>query len=228
MGVDRVHKTDYAFCAFDTPEALITAAHTFVIASVSEAIARSGRANLALSGGSTPRPLYERLSQTDLPWSKVSATAVDDRVTDDPAGSNAVMIRNTLMQGPADGLNFTELTAGREYGVFDLSLFGMGKDGHTASWFPGSEDLRAVLNIDTPDDVQNISAAGCPGAGDYPNRVTLSLPAAMNSRSLLLLITGAEKRAVFESAMSQSMFDAPVKALTAAGNRLTVMWAPKG
>lgn len=228
MGLGQVVKTEFNFRVFDTRDELFASACEWVTEKISCAISKHGDAKLSLSGGSTPRPLYQALSTVDLPWESVWATQVDDRITDDKAGSNAAMIADALLQNKAQKIHF-ELLENRPNKMprFDLSVLGMGTDGHTASWFPGSKDLEAVLNLYSKEDVQTINAAGCPAAGNYPDRVTLSLPAVMNSVDLLLLITGDEKRRVFEAASKKAVYESPVKALFSAGSRLTVMWAPE-
>ena len=67
-------------------------------------------------------------------------------------------------------------------------------------------------------------ATGCPVAGDQPERITLTLPAVMAARHIILLIAGNEKHNVFQAAVNKSVHDAPVKALLNAGSKLTVFW----
>ncbi len=193
------------------------------------AINLRGRAVLALSGGSTPIPVYEALSKLDLPWENVTVVLVDERVTHDEAGSNMSMIKAQLQQRKAAKVSMIGLEDERAVAAlapFDLCLMGMGTDGHTASWFPGSIGLKKALDPAAENFTASIHANGCPGAGSYPNRLTLTLPAVMDAKALLLLMTGKEKRDVFESAVQADSLDKPVKALMAAGKRLTVIWAP--
>lgn len=235
MGVDQVIKTDNVFRVFDNREDLVAAASEYITGRLSERLAVFEQATLALSGGSTPKPVYDRLSHSEFDWDKVHATLVDDRVTADPAGSNAKMVEDIFVQNRATELNFLALEdAADDMGFnrlnsqfgFDVAVMGMGTDGHTASWFPGSPDLRAAMDPETDTAVMNIDAKGCPGAGTYAERITMTLPTVMASQNILLLITGDEKRQVFDEAVNKSVYDAPVKALLAAGPRLTVMWAP--
>ncbi len=235
MGLDQVIKSDYAFRVFDTREDLVAAASEHITCCLNERLSVSEQATLALSGGSTPKPVYDHISTRDLRWGQVHATLVDDRVTNDPAGSNAKMVEDILLQNKASGLNFRaledvaddlEFNRQNAHIGFDVTVMGMGTDGHTASWFPGSPDLGAAMDPDTDKAVLTVSADGCPGAGIYPERITMTLPTVMSSQNILLLITGEEKRRVFDEAINKSVYDAPVKALLAAGPRLTVMWAP--
>lgn len=234
MGVEQVIKTRHDFRVFEDRERLMSAASEYILTLLKKRLSQSDHAFMALSGGSTPKPVYEHLSHSEFTWDQVFATLVDDRVTDDPQGSNAKMVEDIFVQKEASKLNFKVLDAANDalFGetflqpIIDIAVMGMGTDGHTASWFPGSSDLRAAMDLETSSDVMNIRADGCPGAGIYPNRVTMTLPLIMRSRNIILLITGDEKRRVFDESFNKSVYDAPVKALLAAGPRLTVMWAP--
>jgi len=228
MGLAILTDTEISIRVFKNREALTKSASEYVVEKLRAALQIKGSARMALSGGSTPKPLYEALSDQYLDWPKITAALVDERLEADAIGSNLEMIKNTLAQDRAANIAFEGFTdtANRQDADFDLCLMGMGTDGHTASWFPGAEGLEEALDVSGTQSVVQISAQGCPGAGNYPKRITLSLPTVMESRAILLLITGDEKRRVFETAVTASVYDAPVKALLAAGNRLTVMWAP--
>ncbi len=228
MGLAILNNTDVSVRLFQDRAALTNHAKAFVVEGLSSALNVRGSARIALSGGSTPKPLYEALSSEPLNWSRVSAALVDERLEADANGSNLEMIKNTLVQNSAANIGLESFTdiAIHNGADFDLSIMGMGTDGHTASWFPGSEGLNEALDLSGTHSVVRIGANGCAGAGNFPKRISLSLPYVMKSRAILLLITGDEKRRVFESSVKKSVYDAPVKALLAAGNRLTVMWAP--
>ena len=103
---------------------------------------------------------------------------------------------------------------------------GMGTDGHTASWFPGAVGLEKAIDINTSQNLVSVDATGCPVAGNYPYRITVTLPVIMRARHIVLFITGEAKKSVWEEAIEKSVFENPVKALYAAGERLTVIWAP--
>lgn len=228
MGLDLNIKPDCKFRMLGSRDLFQAEACAYIANNVRAALEANGKAEIALSGGSTPKPVYEALSQVDMDWSKVRATLVDDRVTTDPLGSNATMVRDSLTQNHASALDFRALNADyfSTWSEFDLTIMGMGTDGHTASWFPGSMNLAETMNPMTEAKVLELDATGCPGAGQYAKRLTMTLPVVMNSQNILLLLTGDEKRQVFELAINKSVYDAPVKALLAAGSRLTVMWAP--
>ena len=145
---------------------LSTAAAELFVVSAAQAITARGRFLTALSGGGTPKPLYEWLARepyrNQIEWSKVLVFWGDERcVSKDDSGNNYYQTRQTLLDHiplPADNIhriaselepedaakdyarvlkNFAE--SPYEWPRFDLVLLGMGDDGHTASLFPDSQ-----------------------------------------------------------------------------------------
>ena len=230
----------FNYHSFASRDEMVGVAATQIADAVTSAVATRGAASLMLSGGSSPRPVYEALSDMDLPWDKVTIGLVDDRwITRGQAGSNETFLDATLLKGKAKGAKFIGLKtddANPAAGVkaseaqlsaipqpFDVCVMGMGLDGHTASWFPQSNGLKEALDPNNSDTVIAIDARGCPVAGDHPDRITLTLSAVMASKQIILMIPGAGKSDVFKASAAKSMYDAPVKALHAAGDRLTVI-----
>lgn len=174
------------------------------------------RVAVCLSGGSTPKRLYELLAGPDyvdrLPWDRLHWFFGDDRVVPwDDARSNVRMLREAFGHGapvPETHLHFIPSDLGLEAGarayertlldfygaerldparpLFDLVLLGLGEDGHTASLFPGKPALAETEAL----------AVGVPEAGLAPfvPRITLTYPALASSRWSLFLVTGAGKR----------------------------------
>lgn len=209
-----------------------------------EALSTRGSASLMVSGGSSPKPLYAQLSQSDLDWSKVTVSLVDERWVDPgQAGSNEDFIRENLIQNKASAAQFFGLKTAHssvEAGLtdaearfaavdqpFDVCVMGMGGDAHTASWFPNSKGLSNALSLENENILCGIDATGAPVAGDHPNRISLNLRSVLNSHLIVLFIPGEAKREVFESVSSKSLFDAPVQALLQAGEKLHVFASPK-
>ncbi len=181
---------------------------------LSRAIAEKGGASLAVSGGSTPKPLFERLSELDIAWEHVVITLVDERWVDAAdKDSNEHLVRAHLLKNRAAkatfiGMKNEALTAAA--GVqqcerrlrqvprpFDLVILGMGNDGHTASLFPGARQLAAVTAMDSG----KICMAVTPPAASH-DRMTLTLPAILAANRIFLHIVGTEKLKILKQALA--------------------------
>jgi 6-phosphogluconolactonase len=148
------------------------------------------------------------------------------------------MIRETLLTGKAANARFITLYAGQATPAsgeaacaaslaqvprpFTTVMLGMGTDGHTASLFPGGDNLTHALADDAPPCL----GINAPGAGEP--RITLSLPVLRDTDHLILLCTGEEKRAVFQKARRTGpVEDMPIRAfLSPPAPRLHFYWAP--
>lgn len=184
-----------------------------------DAIAARGVATIALSGGRSPRPVLEALSDVALDWDKVIVTLVDERwVAPDHADSNERLVRETLLQGKAAAARFVPMKndaadayagqAGCEAAFaalpwpLDIVLLGMGEDGHTASLFPAAKELAEGLSTEA------LTLAVTPPAAPH-QRMSLSAKAIRASRHVFLQIGGAAKKAVYDRALA----DGPVEEL---------------
>lgn len=205
-----------------------------------EAVTRTNTASIALSGGSTPRALYQHLALQALPWRQVTVSLVDERwVDEDHPDSNARMIQETLLQHHAEtacfiGMKLPEAEATAAEKVLhlllkdhilplDLVLLGMGGDGHTASFFPNAAGLSKAL---APDNDTLCCALQPPGA-DYA-RMSLTLNTLLGARQRILYITGAKKREVLEQAFQPGdINELPVRAILHNSQTLTeIYYAP--
>jgi 6-phosphogluconolactonase len=169
-------------------------------------VAERGHAVLAVSGGSTPKDFFDRLSRESLDWTRVQVTLVDERwVPDTDERSNARLVKAHLLQHAAAAASLVPLYTGDaspEGGLataeariaalprpFDAVVLGMGEDGHTASFFPGGDHLAEALD---PHGHARVLPMRAPGAGEP--RITLTLPTLLETRALYLLVAGEKKR----------------------------------
>ncbi len=195
---------------------------------LSEGLAERGRASLVATGGRSPGPVYDRLSQADLDWAHVAVTLSDERQVDAASpNSNARLLRERLFVGPAAKAQFLPLTDYAE-GVlrklmpFDAVMLGMGEDGHVASLIPGSPVMALGMDADGP----ALIAESPQGFGSPPvARITLTLAALLQSRAIFLLIAGEAKRQVIERAEAGE--DLPVRAILSQDRvPVRVFWTP--
>ena len=187
---------------FDTTKDLLAAAAR----TIEQRVAKADRSSIAISGGSTPKPLYEMLGspphRDTLAKKAITWVVVDERwvpITDPQ--SNAAMIERTLFR---DGLSpahrflpfRTDLTdpaasasqfeqRWRDFSIGDLDivLLGMGDDGHTASLFPDTPVLAVQDRIAAHVFVPRLNQA----------RVTLTLPAIRAAKLRIVLAAGESK-----------------------------------
>ena len=211
---------------FETREALAEALARDVADELTVAIAIKGTATLAISGGSTPKLFFEKLSGIDLPWPRVSVTLVDERqVPDTSERSNARLVREHLLQNKAAAANFIPLAGNpdaEKAPPFDVAILGMGNDGHTASFFPGGDRLAEALDHNGSARLLEINA---PGAGEP--RLTFTLPVLEAAGRLKLHIEGAEKKDVLRKALGHGPTeDMPVRAVLRSAAPMTLYWCP--
>lgn len=237
-------RVEHQFISHATREDAVEFAVRMAAGVLAAAIVKSGRASFLVSGGSTPVTLFDRLAGTALDWGRVTVALVDERwVSPVDVGSNERLVRHHLLTGRAGAAGFvpmktdvptaSDAVADRMMAYrphcspIDLIVLGMGNDGHTASWFPGSKGLKGAMHAQADAVVAAIDATGCPVAGSLPHRLTLTGPAIVGSDAAILLLFGVEKRDVFEAAMRPGPVEQPIRfAVTGLGNRLTVIWSP--
>lgn len=232
--------TDHTLHKLVSAKDYVAKATAFIEATLRDAIKTRGQASLLVSGGSSPKPVYEALSQIDLEWDKVTVSLIDERwVPEGADGSNATFIKNTLLQNQGEAAKFVSMVSDHKSAqegedtiearfntefpqAVDICIMGMGTDGHTASWFPRSTTLGRALDIDSERGIVWQDASGQTGGSGFDDRITVTLPLVMGSRHVALLIPGQAKADVWTASADKDVFDAPVTTLRAAGSRLDV------
>lgn len=172
--------------------------------------ATDGPIAISVPGGSTPFPILEALTQSDLDWSRISVWPGDDRIVpEDHPASNTGKIRALLE--PA-GAEVVTLTVMEQVPHFALVWLGMGADGHIASLFPNTDP-----QVDEPAAIRRLTPDPLPPEAPF-DRITLTIPALLNSDALMFVIRGDDKRAVFDAAAAGA-HDLPVARLLGAARQ---------
>jgi 6-phosphogluconolactonase len=210
-------------------QALVADLAPRIAATLAAAIATRGYGNLAVSGGSTPRSLFMALSKQAIAWQHVQITLVDERWVDETdTQSNARLVRDYLLQNQASEASFVSLKTpsadafasvnavtaklqGTPQPLFplDVVVLGMGEDGHTASWHPGSETLAQVMDVGSP----KMCGAVRPLVA-LCDRMTLTLKTVLQAHLIILHVVGEAKKPVLDAAQRPGpAAELPVRAI---------------
>ena len=207
-----------------TPQELFEVAAEEVVRAATEAVAQSGRFTIALSGGSTPKNLFNLLAtnaRTVFPWDRTYFFWSDERHVPptDPESNYRMAEEIMLSKIPVNAGNvfriaaenpdaaaaaeayeqtlrkFFQLQPG-QVPAFDLILLGMGPDGHTASLFPNTAGLQEKTRLVIANWVDKLKA----------NRLTMTLPVLNSAREVAFLASGTDKAQVLRTVIEE---DAP-------------------
>jgi 6-phosphogluconolactonase len=207
---------------------------------VESAIDARNSALLALPGGNTPKPIYEKLAEASLPWKRITIIPGDERLVPmDSELSNVRAIAQTFLPlgarvVPITGDIADYKLAGNSADARlqdlpwppDLVWLGMGSDGHTASIFNGP-DLDDALNA--PKARRAVGVMPDPLPGEAPvARVTLTRAAILSARTILITIRGDEKRELLEQAIEAGHSSKlPIgRVLAEAEQPIDIHWCP--
>ena len=159
---------------------------------------------VTVPGGSTPFPILAELAKAPLNWKRVAVWPGDDRIVpEDHPASNVGRIRAAL---EPLGTRIVPLSEDARPPHFALAWLGMGNDGHIASLFPNTDP-----QADDPEPVRRITPDPLPPKAPF-DRLSLTIPALLDSEAILFVIRGDEKRALFEEAAAGNN-DLPVARL---------------
>lgn len=225
---------------FDDAEVMLDRLAEFVSQQLSQSLIQHSTATMVVSGGSTPKPLYTRLQRMDVDWSKVTITLSDERwVPPTDPQSNQKMIQETLLMGLAGRAALVPLLTSHEdpsraeavvsqrlntlAKPYNLTILGMGTDGHFASLFPDSPEIQAGFETTQP-------CIGVHPKKTETPRMSLTLHELLNSQRIILLINGQEKWDVYQQALSDldgDVYSLPIRALLAQKRvPVQIFWAP--
>lgn len=210
-----------------TPQELFAAAAEEIVREAAEAVAARGRFTIALSGGSTPKSLFNLLAtnaRTTLPWERMFFFWGDERHVPptDPDSNYRMANEAMLSKVPVPPGNifrvaaenpdaaaaakayeetlrkFFQLQPG-QFPKFDLILLGMGPDGHTASLFPGTAGLQEKSRLVIANWVEKLKT----------HRLTLTLPVLNAARCVSFLVSGTDKATVLHSVLEENASGEP-------------------
>lgn len=183
---------------------------------IESALDARGQCLLALPGGQTPLPIYEKLAKAKVDWKRVTIIPTDERIVamTDPLSNAAALAKIFLPKGArvvpvisekAPDYRSAGMAADARLQDFpwppDLVWLGVGADGHTASIFAGP-DLDDALNA--PKARRAVGVMPDPLPAEAPvARVTLTKAAILSARTVMLVLTGKDKKKLLERALKE-------------------------
>jgi 6-phosphogluconolactonase len=225
---------------FPSVDALAAEVASDIAARLARAVTARGRASLLVPGGHSPARLFEQLRGQALDWSQVSIALIDERWVEptDP-GSNERFVREALLRDRAATARFfglknpapsPDLGAQAAWNTLahiprpaDITVLGMGDDGHMASLFPGSPNLKSALDLQVPPGCIGMWSPTAPQA-----RLSLNLSALIDSRRIFIHILGETKLRTYTAACGPGpVEEMPVRAVLRQQRvPVEVVWAP--
>jgi len=226
---------------FNSREEMVAALKSATTKKLQEGLLKNGTASWAVSGGSTPAPLFDAMNKETLDWSHVQVALVDERWVElSHPRSNEAFMKSALQKGLSSKAQYTGMktphdnpwdavdAVNERYSnisqPFDSVLLGMGPDGHTASFFPEAKGLEEALDPSCDKVCVALTAQRSDVTGDEIARMSLSANAIKAANHVALMITGGDKRSVLEGALNHAS-DLPVGRL-ARLKSFDIYWAP--
>ena len=201
---------------------------------LNNAIKNRGLATFVIPGGTTPKPFFNIIRDSDIEWEKITIFPTDERwVSMENSRSNARLIQSELLTGRASKANFVTLYKKNKtldqgasllaenisnYLPIDVLVLGMGVDMHTASLFPGSPGLALAQSMNAAEVVPVT-----PLDNSLEPRVTLSARVLEKAVNTHVLIIGLEKKNAVKEAENREPASAPISQFLP---NATVHWSP--
>ena len=196
-------KNGYSLNIYKDKSELSSAVFKYIESQIIQTLKNKDRFKLCVSGGSTPKSVYQRLSRSDISWEKVDIFLGDERCVDpDSELSNSLMLKNSLLTNYGAKAFFYEIFSdlktneeaikklfiskllekcGTNPPAFDLTLLGLGDDGHTASLFPYQQN-------------NNVDDFVIFNEGKGLKRISLTPKVFSASSKIIFLVSGASKK----------------------------------
>lgn len=222
------------FKDYKTSETLMQSLASTVEVELNNAIKNRGLATFVIPGGTTPKPFFNIIRDSDIEWEKITIFPTDERwVSMENSRSNARLIQRELLTGRASKANFVTLYKKNKtldqgasllaenisnYLPIDVLVLGMGVDMHTASLFPGSPGLALAQSMNAAEVVPVT-----PLDNSLEPRVTLSARALEKAVNTHVLIIGLEKKNAVKEAENREPASAPISQFLP---NATVHWCP--
>ena len=172
-----------------------------------DGINNNGYASFIVSGGSSPIKIFNDLSESNLNWSKVYISLVDDRsVSSKHIDSNEKLLKENLLINNASNANFISLKSNPEKVLemsrpFDVMLLGMGEDGHFASLFPSLINTSNYFNLLADPGIIYTEPMGSP----CHKRISMNLSMIIESKKVVLLISNEKKLSLLSEAYENNL-----------------------
>jgi len=211
------------FLEYNHREDLVSKVAEILAADLISSVKGGGNAIFSVPGGSTPGPIFDKLCEFDLDWKRINIILNDERwVPETSERSNTKLLRERLLIKKASLATYISMYSEvltPEVGIPKLQerieqnlpisvlLFGMGADMHTASLFPGGDNLEKALSSNAP------TLLPMRAEGALEARITLTAQVLNRSRIKHLVIFGKEKRTALEKAIDLPNRLAPISAI---------------
>ena len=175
---------------------------------LNSSIEKKGLASLVVSGGSSPKKIFDELSNVDIEWSKVQVTLVDDRLVDaEDSNSNQRLLNENFFKNKAENELFLPLSEDLNSNnnikmPFDVNVLGMGEDWHFASLFPNMLADQDAFSIDASYKIFKTIPQGDP----FLPRITMNLSLILSSELIILLVKGKAKQNILDISVNNETY----------------------